>query len=152
MEHGKCQTPHGSGHMPPNPARVCTVSPGKAVSSTHPTDATDGNSLGARAKGDFLVCCASCTWLFFSCEKDSQRGKETPEEIQQVQLCSESSAPPAACSIGTGTLQRVWWPWVLTKISLHHPGNLADVPGAMMVFYPSKFSFQKRLTCSIRDK
>lgn len=56
------------------------------------------------------------------------------------------------CSTGTGTLQRVWWPWVLTKVSLHHPGNLADVSGVMMVFYPWKFSSRKYLTIGDSNK
>lgn len=105
--------------------------------------------LGAHANGSLLICCASCIWLFFSCEKNSQGGKKSGwRDPAGTALLGEFSS---TCSIETGTLQRVWWPWILTKISLHHPGNLADVSGVMMVFYPWKFSSQKRLPHSIGD-
>lgn len=76
MEHGKCQTPHGSGHVPPDPARLCTVSPGKAVPSTHPMDATDGNSLGAHANGDLYFAVQVALGFSFHVRKTAKEEKK----------------------------------------------------------------------------
>lgn len=53
----------------------------RAVPSKHPVDVMIRISSlteilrGACTSGSFLICCANCTWLFLSCEINSQRGK-----------------------------------------------------------------------------
>lgn len=64
--------------------RGCAVGESRdegAVSSKHPigitirTSPLTENLWGARASRSLLICCANCTWLFLSCEINSQRGK-----------------------------------------------------------------------------
>lgn len=142
---------NGSGEVPPDPSRLCLSAQARLSPAHIPGMTLMEILLGACANGDVSICCATCPWLFLSWDKNSQRGKNLAEEIQQLQLCLESSPPPAHLLHGDWHSAEGLITLNISKDFSTHPGNLADVPGGMMVFYPWKFSSQKGLTCSIGD-
>lgn len=71
----------GSGHVPPAPAGLCTRAVcGSAQAGLSPAHIPWVPLMeilrGARPSGDLLICWGRCTWLFLSCERNSQRGKQ----------------------------------------------------------------------------